>query len=322
LADRFALGTVLSCTPITQGLMNPNWRLRTTAGVFAVKRLRDASPAAVRHQHQLLPRLAEHGLPVPAARPTRGGDSLAEIDGDWYAVIGWLPGDHRTGRQLSLTACRALGELLGRIHTCLGELLPGAPSSLVDDPPQVAGTAAKLDRYALAAAAGRDAFDVFAVAEIAWRQRLLQEVGDLRPPAEPAVRPVGWTHGDLNHLNLLFTGDRVSGVLDWDRLDVRTYGLEVVRTAMVLFATGDGDGADLRRIAVFVAGYRTRMTIDDDALRDAAHRRWWKLVTDTWFLSLHYDRHDPSCDHLFRSSGQVLRWWTGHRNAIDAALTR
>ena len=320
LAERFALGTVVSCTPITQGLMNPNWRLRTTSGLFAVKRLRDASPAAVRRQHQLLPRLAEHGLPVPAACPTRGGDSLAEIDGDWYAVIGWLPGAHRTGRQLSLTACRALGELLGRIHVCLRELLPGAPPSLVDDPRPVADTAAKLDHYARAAAAGRDDFDAFAVSEIAWRQRHLREVGDLRPPAAPAVRPVGWTHGDINHLNLLFTGDRVSGVLDWDRLDVRTYGLEVVRTATVLFATGGREGADLRRIAAFVAGYRTHMAIDDDALRDAAHRRWWTLVCDTWFLSLHYDRHNRSCDHLFRSSGQVLRWWTAHRDAVDAAL--
>ena len=79
--------------------------------------------------------------------------------------------------------------------------------------------------------------------------------------------------------------------------------------------------ADLPRISAFVGGYRTRMAIDDDALRDAAHRRWWTLVSDTFFLSLHYDRHNPSCDHLFRSSGQVLRWWTGHRDAFDAALT-
>jgi Ser/Thr protein kinase RdoA (MazF antagonist) len=252
LADRFALGTVSACAPITRGLMNPNWRLETTAGVFAVKQLRDASPAAARHQHQLLPRLAEHGLPVSAARTTRSGDSVAEIDGNWYAMLGWLPGVHRTGLQLSLTVCRALGELLGHIHACLREVLPDASSSIPDEPPQVADAAAELDRYARAAAARHDDFDVSAAAEIAWRRRLLHQVGHLRPPVEAAVRPVGWTHGDLNHLNLLFTGDLVSGVLDWDRLD---------------------------------------------------------------------DQQNPSCDHLFRSSGMLLRWWTGHRDALDAALT-
>jgi hypothetical protein len=46
LADRFALGRVRSCAPITQGLMNPSWRLETTVGVFAVKQVRDATPAS------------------------------------------------------------------------------------------------------------------------------------------------------------------------------------------------------------------------------------------------------------------------------------
>jgi hypothetical protein len=66
----------------------------------------------------------------------------------------------------------------------------------------------------------------------------------------------------------------VSGVLDGDRLDARPYGLEVVRTATLLFGTGDHRGADLRRIAAFAAGYRAHTAISDDALRDAAHRRW------------------------------------------------
>jgi Ser/Thr protein kinase RdoA (MazF antagonist) len=321
LAERFAVGAVSSCVPITQGLMNPNWRLTTTAGVFAVKQLRDASPAAVRHHHRVLPLLAERGLPVPTARTTRDGDSLTEIDGDWYAMIDWLPGAHRTGLELSLPACRRLGELVGRIHVGLREVLPDAPPALADDPPQVAGADAKLDHFARAAASRRDDFDVFAAAEIAWRRRLLREVGHLRPRTETAVRPAGWTHGDLNGLNLLFTGESVSGILDWDRLGVRTYGLEVVRTATIMFSTGDLRGADLPRISAFVAGYRARIEISDDALRDAAHRRWWTLVCDTWFLRLHYEQRDPSCDHIFRGSGVLLRWWTRHRDDFDAALT-
>ena len=314
LADRFAVGAVSSCVPITEGLMNLNWRLTTVAGVFAVKLLRDASPAAVRRQHRMLPLLAERGLPVPTARTTRDGDSLTEIDGHWYAMIGWLPGAHRTGLRLSLSACRRLGDLVGHLHVGLREVLPDAPPSLADDPPRVADTEAALDRFAVAAAAGRDDFDAFATTEIAWRRRLLHRVGRLRPEAEAAVRPVGWTHGDLNDLNLLFTGESVCGVLDWDRLDVRPYGLEVVRTATLLF------DADLPRIAAFAAGYRAGIGIDDDALRDAAHRRWWRLVTDTWFLSLHYDQGNRSCDHLFRRSGAFLRWWTVHRDDLDAAL--
>jgi Ser/Thr protein kinase RdoA (MazF antagonist) len=246
----------------------------------------------------------------------RGAD---EIDSRCYAVAGWLPGVHRTGPQLGLAACRALGDLVGRIHAGLRELRP-SPPSIADEPPTVADALAELDRLGERAAAGSDDFDRFAAAEIARRKRLLRRDGHLRPPSDPAVRPVGWSHGDLNDLNLLFAGETVSGVLDWDRLAIRPYGLEVVRTATLLFAVGDR-GVDLRRTAAFAAGYRDRFEIAAEALRDAAHRRWWTLAADTWFLRLHYDGGDSSCDHLLRRSSTLLRWWTEHRDALDAALT-
>jgi Ser/Thr protein kinase RdoA (MazF antagonist) len=307
VASRFGLGEVIACTPITEGLMNPNWRLTTTAGVFAVKQLRDAAPAAGRRQQWVLPLLAARGLPVPEVLG-------AEVEGHYYLVARWMPGAHRAGGDLPLDACRALGDLVGRIHRELRELMP-SPPSLVDRPRSADDARADLERFAQAAAAGRDDFDRLAAVDIDRRIRLLGEIGHLRPPDEPAVRPIGWTHGDLNSLNLLFDGDAVCGVLDWDRLAVRPYGLEVVRTATLLFEVGD-----LRRTAAFGAGYRGRFGISDDALRDAVHRRWWDLVTETWILRLHYDRGDPGCDHILPRSAALRQWWTAHRDEFDAAL--
>jgi Ser/Thr protein kinase RdoA (MazF antagonist) len=106
LAQRFGLGEVSSCVPVTEGLMNPNWRLTATAGVFAVKELRDATPAAARHHHhRMLPLLAARGLPVPTVRIAADGDSLTAVDGRWYAVAGWLPGVHRPGSPRCCSAC-------------------------------------------------------------------------------------------------------------------------------------------------------------------------------------------------------------------------
>jgi homoserine kinase type II len=193
---------------------------------------------------------------------------------------------------------------------------------LADEPAPVGETEETLGRYARAAAAGTDDFDRYAASEIAWRLRHLRSVAALRPHPSP-VRPAGWTHGDINRLNLLFDGaghepGRVCGVLDWDRLGVRPYGLEVVRTAVLLFDTGAGP--DLPRVAAFAGGYRARHPIGDEALRDAAHRRWWQLTCDAWFLRLHYDRGSTACDHLLRTQGLFLRWWTAHRDRFDRAL--
>jgi Ser/Thr protein kinase RdoA (MazF antagonist) len=314
VASRFGLGDVIACTPITEGLMNPNWRLTTSAGVFAVKQLRDVTPAAARRQDAVLPLLAARGVPVPEVI---GG--VAEIDGHYYTVTRWITGTHRAGSELGLAACRSLGDLVARIHLGLADTMPEpAPRTLNDRPRGVDEARADLARFGRAAAAGHDDFDRLAGADIRRRLRLLDEVGHHRPSDDPGLRPVGWTHGDLNGLNLLFdpTDERtVSGVLDWDRLAVRAYGLEVVRTATLLFDVGD-----LRRTAALAAGYRARFPISDDALRDAAHRRWWDLVTETWILRLHYDRGDPSCDHILPRSAALRRWWTAHRDEFDRAL--
>ncbi|WP_268248024.1 phosphotransferase [Actinoplanes lobatus] len=291
-----------SCTPLTQGLMNPNWRWETPSGTFVVKRLCDVTPAAVRRQRRILEILAAHGLPVPSPI------DLTEFDHHWYAKAPLLPGTHRTGTDLAPPTCHDLGAVLAGMHTRLREILPEEPSSL-PAPADVPTALAVLSRLPT---------DGFGATEIAHRLRLLPEIAADRPPAV-TPGPLGWTHGDLTDRNLLFTGERLTGILDWDRLAVRPYGFELIRTAAILFDTGDG--LDLPRVTAFLTGYRSRREISDAALHAAAHRRWWDYATDTFFLRRHHDHGDHTFDHLFHRSSRLLRWWTTHRADLDAAIT-
>ncbi|BCJ40044.1 hypothetical protein GCM10010168_29020 [Actinoplanes ianthinogenes] len=164
-----------------------------------------------------------------------------------------------------------------------------------------------------------DDFDRLAGAEIGRRLALLERVGDQRPPASE-VEPCGWTHGDLQPLNLLMDRGRVTGILDWDRLDVRPYGLEVLRTATILFSGGGRTALDLGRTACFVRGYRGRVPITGAQLVDAADRRWWTLACETWHLKRHYDEGDNRCDSLFTTRSTFLHWWTRHRADVRKIL--
>ncbi|MFF5294119.1 phosphotransferase [Paractinoplanes globisporus] len=308
VADSFGLGRVLACRQLTDGVMNLTWCLTTDAGIFAVKQLRDRSPEEVRVAHDLLPRLAALGFPVPA--PVGGP---VRVDGPWYAASTWLNGVHPQGFDLTLAGATTLGDLVARLHVALSDVCPPAKRRLPDIPDRAGPAISLLERYA-----GRppaDEFDRHAVDEIAWRREHLARLADRRP-ADADVEPCGWTHGDLQPFNLLIDpGDgRITGILDWDRLGVRPYGLEVVRTATITF------GRDLDRIAAFARGYRARIPITDDRLADAAHRRWWTLLTETWQLERHYEHGDRSCDHLFTRRGEYLRWWTDHRAEIEVAL--
>jgi Ser/Thr protein kinase RdoA (MazF antagonist) len=297
VAREYHLGPVLDFRRATAGIMNLNWSLVTEAGTFAVKLLRDATPGQVRAVQRVLPRMAELGIRVPIARTTRDGEMLLRVGGDWYTVFDWLPGHHPVAGELDPGP---FGELVGRLHLALAETArPAAPPTVTDRPASVAEAVAGLQRYAERSGELGD--------QIAWRLGLLAEIADQRPAAGE-IGPAGWTHGDLQPFNLLVEDGRVSGVLDWDRLGVRTYGLEVVRTATITFDT------DLDRISAFARGYRVHHPVSDFDLEDAAHRRWWVLATGSWPLGWHED--------VFVRRNRYLRWWTGHRAEVTAALTR
>lgn len=324
VAQEFQLGDLAGAQIVTEGLMNRNWRVVTAAGSFAVKQVRDVDPDAARRQHRAVAALAASGLPVPAPIGASDGDTLAAIDGAVYSVVGWVRGAHRDGLDLTPTEAAALGGLLAELHNGLAVVMPPAPESVLVPVTDLATATAKLARYQqlIESRPAADDFDLFAAAELGHRTRLLHRVARYRPTGDALMAPADWTHGDFQHLNLLWHLREVTAVLDWDRLAVRPVATEIVRSATLLFGFGDTRGLDLDRVAAFTTGYRAVRTLTDGQLRDAVHRLWWERVSnDLWQLRLHCDNGDISCDHLFRSASALLGWWTDHRDEVESAFT-
>lgn len=324
VADAFDLGAVTGVETVAAGLMNRTWRVTTGRGVWAVKEIVDVTVDQARRQHRAATALADHGLPVPVP-VVAGDDTVAVIDGAAFGVLPWVTGEHRGGLDLRMSDAAAVGRLLARLHLALAAVMPAAANRSIVAVTDAGTATAQIDRYlaAIARRATRDTFDRFAEAELHRRRLLLDRVAVLRPAEGIPVRPCGWTHGDFQHLNLLWQAGRVCAVLDWDRLDVRPLGLEVVRSATLLFGFGDARGLDLNRVTAFTAGYRTtNPDLTDADLADAVHRLWWERVSnDLWHLRLHYDRGSNSCDHYFHSASALLTWWTDHRHDVAAAFT-
>lgn len=327
VAARFKLGEITETRVITAGTMNLNWQVTTTRGVWAVKRVLDVDAAAARRQHQVTIALAGRGLPVPAActlTDDRGEatDTLLDLQGRLYAVTGWAAGVHREGATLSPAEAGDLGGLFGGLQVELARILPAVPTTTREAPTEAATAKDSIDRYAATAAGrpDRDDFDAFVIDRMTARQVLLAQVAHLRPDEDAPVGPCGWIHGDFQHLNVLYGPDGVSAVLDWDRLKARPLAAELVRSATLLFA-GPAGVLDLVRVAAFAAGYRSARPLPETAIVDAVQRLWWERVCDTWQLRRRYERHDTSCDHLFRSAEALLAWWTGNQDAVTEAFT-
>ncbi|MEE1842848.1 phosphotransferase [Streptomyces sp. NPDC094045] len=326
LIRAYDIDEVLDRQHLADGLMNVNWRLGTRAGRFALKRVTDVPLDRLRRNLAVLPVLASYGVPVCAPLRTVHGDVIAEVHGGVYCLFSWSAGEHVRGTDLSLTQTSELGTHLAGLHTALGRAvdeagMPAVPASVTAEVTEAGRAVQKADRLtgAVSARGAGDAFDRAAGTALEERKILLEKHAHLRPEGDTPAGPQGWTHGDFQYRNLLWADGGLVAVLDWDRLGVRPYAEEVVRTAQVQFGV---EGVfDLERVTAFVAGYRSVIPLEPAALLDAARRLWWKRMTDFWQLEFHYDRGDHSCDELFIADEALLHWWTERLDAVERAFT-
>lgn len=325
LIDVFGFGAVRERRYLADGLMNANWRLDTPAGRFALKRVTDVSLDRLRRNLGVLAALAAEGVPVSAPAPTVSGSLVAQVGGAAWCLFPWVAGSHVRGVDLSLPQVAALGAHLGRLHVSLGRacdrgLLPGVPKTItaeVTSPERAVEKAERLSAVALEQGTGSD-FDKATTAALDRRRALVFEYADRRPRSATPDGGHGWTHGDVQYRNLLWESGELAAVLDWDRVGVRPYAEEVVRTAQVQF--GVGGVFDLARVSAFVGGYRSVVPLESSALVDGARRLWWKRMTDFWQLEFHYDRGDFSFDELFTADEALLHWWTDRLDQVEDAF--
>ncbi|MFJ3767048.1 phosphotransferase [Streptomyces sp. NPDC090082] len=325
LIKEFDLGDVVDRRHLADGLMNVNWQLATPRGTFALKRISDVPLDRLRRNLAVLPALAEAGIPVIVPVVGSSGGVVVEVGESGYCLFPWAQGAHVRGVDLPIAQVWRLGAVLAKLHLALRHTaetgaLAAVPDSIAADVVTPERAAEKADRLTSAARSHGpgDAFDAAVLVALAKRRVLLAEYAALRPEGDIPAGPYGWTHGDFQYRHLLWAEGELTAVLDWDRLGVRPYAEEVVRTAQVQFGV---EGVfDLERVAAFVSGYRSMVPLEPAALLDAARRLWWKRMTDFWQLEFPYDRGDHSCDDLFIADETLLHWWTERLDEVERAF--
>jgi homoserine kinase type II len=242
LADLWPLGGWQTVEPIPVG-KNEHLRLVAGDGVHYLRRSHRAKPRdELVAQLALMRELRARGLPAPEVVPTRAGADHAEVDGRWWVVtrgIAGAPFDDGSRAHL-----RALGQVLGRYHRLVADL-----PAVVAEPPALTEVRLRATRPDV-----DPALQARAVAVVDRLTALLPEL------------PRVVVHGGARRGSLLFDGDRVVGVLDFDsaHADVRVLDLAVAvhDVGKVYTRLGDEDhkvALDLDRVTAVLAAYRAEV---------------------------------------------------------------
>ncbi len=194
----YDLGGLLSCKGIAEGVENSNFYLHVDAGSFILtlyeKRVAEADlPFFL----GLMEHLAAAGVTCPLPVRNHAGTALGRLAGRPAAIVTFLDG--YSIHYPDAAHCAALGEALARLH------LAGAGFGLSRENSLSVGGWRKLFEPQAARA---DEIEP-------GLRRLIAEELDLLERDWPKDLPSGVIHADLFPDNVLFLGDRLSGLIDF-----------------------------------------------------------------------------------------------------------
>ena len=246
--DFFDVGRLLRYWPAAGGIENSNYFVSTTKGEFVLTLL-EREPYAGDEFLNLLLRLDGAGLPVPAPLPDRGGRFDLVVQGKAALLQPRLPGTHvltPTTNQMT-----ALGRLIARIHRAA---MPAAASM-----PQHPRDGQWLVRQAtslhgrIRPSTGND-IDT-AVASVVT---LLHRHDVLNLPA-------GVIHGDIFRDNVLFSGDALTGLIDFHHAARGTllYDLAVAANDWCCDSTGT---LNTEKTVALLRGYHSQRPLTREEL--------------------------------------------------------
>jgi homoserine kinase type II len=228
--DCYDVGELRSAHRVERGYVNQNWEIQTTRGRYFLKHRHPElrNRAVIRAQHALMDHLRKSGFPTPAILPAASGETLLVLDDEFYEIQGYIGGTPYEEARLAHFQAAAMA--LGRYHDCVRGFTPSTLCHMGDlyDPPILNANLRRLREL-------RTRDQGPAVAEI-FRQLESREA-DLRSRfALHNQLPHLVIHGDYHAGNLLFHGDRIVGVVDYDKARWQPRIVELAE-ALIYFAS-------------------------------------------------------------------------------------
>jgi homoserine kinase type II len=197
-AAQYALGEIVSCKGIAEGVENSNYLLRTETGIFILTLYeKRVDPKDLPFFIGLMEHLAARGLACPT--PVHGNDGVAlrTLCGRPACVITFLDG--MWPRRIQPFHCAGVGRALAELHLAGGSFTMSRPNSL-------------------SLAGWRHYFELCRLRADEIRPGLAEELASELAQIEaawPRDLPGGIIHADLFPDNVFFRGEKVSGLIDF-----------------------------------------------------------------------------------------------------------
>lgn len=195
---RYDVGNVLSFSGIAEGVENSNYLLRTDRANYILTLFeKRVDPTDLPFFMELMETLATAGISCPLPVPAIDGSVLQELAGRPCAIFSFLNGTW--SRFPNKEKCRELGMTLANMHLKAGAIKQHRPNALGPKAWQALFLSVKGQANELGAGMAQQIRDRLDAITNNW----------------PIGLPEGVIHADLFPNNVLFIGDRLTGLIDF-----------------------------------------------------------------------------------------------------------
>lgn len=285
---RYSLGSLENIEGIAEGVQNSNFFLDTTHGHYVLTIFEQLGRSELPFYVNLMAHLARHGIPCPAPLANRDNEYLTELAGKPAIVVSRLSGKSQSSP--SVTQCAALGAMLGTLHIA-GQSYGGRQA------------------HQRGAAWARETANLLLPHLSPEDGAILREEIRFQAQHRPGDLPRGVIHADLFRDNVLFEGDRVSGLLDFYFAGVDDLLFDIA-VAVNDWCLGPELRLDPERCTALLAAYHASRPLT------ASERQSWPTLLRAaalrFWLSRLLDVHRPRAGDLVGQRdpdeyGRILR---------------
>ncbi len=297
----YRVGEAVSFKGIAEGIENSNYLLETTKGKYILTLYeRRTDPKDLPYFLGIMEHLANKGVPAPLPVRDTHGKALQTLAGRPACMISFLSG--LSTNIMGESHCAELGATLARMHKALADYSPERKNSL------------SLEGWTDLFSKIQDRAD----SVTPGLSTLIQDELDFLQSNWPRNLPTGTIHADLFPDNMLFTGETITGVIDFYFAcsDMLAYDLAISINACCFDADHQFEAPKAKRLIEMYDANRPLTPAEQDTLpilcRGAAMR---------FLLTRLYDRLNPVAGATVQSKDPIdyVKRLKFHQQVKDAA---
>jgi len=270
----YQIGGLLELRGIAAGITNTNYFVTTSGGRYVLTLFEKTPAGELPYFLELMAYLADHDIPCPRPVTNLEGVYLGRLNGKPAALVSALPGSSL--EHPGVAHCAEMGAMLARLHLA-GQSFPRFMENLRG-----------------AHWCNTTAVKVMPFLDTAQRALLEQELAYQIGFRQDEL-PCGVIHADMFRENVLFDGDKLSGLVDFYYACNDAWAYDLAITANDWCVNADGSLDEARLYALLTAYHAVR------PLAAAEYQAWPALLRAgalRFWLSRLYDLHHPQPGEL------------------------